>query len=154
MAYSSGEYCLPTDEEIAHWGLSSNAYCHATSPIRRWVDCLNQASLINIIFNQFIKVPAPDINNLNVMVKNMKKYERDLLFVNILLKSNFEKMTDGIIVENSPKTRVWIESWKQIVTIKGIDHFNLGDKVSIKIFFDASQRNWKRRMVLSCSLKN
>jgi exoribonuclease R len=153
MAYSSGEYCSPMDDEVAHWGLSSDVYCHASSPIRRWVDCLNQASLINILFHQFIKLPAPDINHLNAMVKKVKKYERDLLFVKeLLLNLNSQKVIDGIIVETSPKMRVWIESWKQIITIKGSEEFKPADKVSIKIFFDAGQRNWKRRMVLSCSL--
>jgi exoribonuclease R len=152
FAYSSGEYCSPDTSNTKHWGLDTDYYCHATSPIRRWVDCLNQAALIDILFNNYIELPAADIDSLNAMGKAIKKYERDLTFVRVLMAPDSPKEVDGIVVESGKKLRVWIESWNQIVTVKGEYDFLPGATVSVKIFFDAGQRNWKRRMVLSVVL--
>lgn len=153
LAYSSGEYCEPTSRSTEHWGLGVDVYCHATSPIRRWVDCLNQAHLIDILFSQYVDIPLADIDNLNAMAKAIKKYERDLTFVRVLMGPNSVKEVAGIVVELHPsKMRVWVEAWKQLVIVKGSHDFLPGAKLDIKVFFDAGQRNWKRRMVLSVVL--
>jgi len=169
LAYSAGEYCSPTSGLTAHWGLGTDVYCHASSPIRRWADCLNQADLIDILFGQYLDLPLPDIENLNTMGKAIKRYERDLTFVRVLMGSARE--VSGIVVECSPnceapsvpqsmssstegtlrKLRVWVEAWNQIVTVKGEHDFLPGATLDLKIFFDAGQRNWKRRMVLNLS---
>lgn len=147
LAYNSGEYCKVSSTDTKHWGLSASAYCHATSPIRRWADCVNQAALINILFQQFIELPLPDIDHLNAMSKRIKRYERDLLFLRVLM-GNTTKSVNGIVIETAPKLRVWIEDWNQIISIKGEYNFASGDLVLVTIFFNVSQRNWKRKMVL------
>jgi len=147
LAYSSGEYCEAAARDTTHWGLSTEAYCHASSPIRRWADCVNQACLLNILFERFIELPAPDISHLNLMAKRLKKYERDLLFVRVLMNGTIKEFT-GVVVETG---RVWIEAWKQIVRVKDCESLP-GTSVCVKIFFDAGQRNWKKRMVLTASI--
>ena len=150
LAYSSGEYCSPLTSDTKHWGLDSDYYCHASSPIRRWVDCLNQAALIDILFDTYIELPVPDIDALNTMGKAIKKYERDLTFARVLMNPDTPKEVEGIVVECGAKLRVWIEAWNKVVTVKTDSEFLPGATVSVKIFFDAGKRNWKRRMVLSC----
>jgi len=150
LAYSSGEYCSPLTSDTQHWGLDTNYYCHASSPIRRWVDCLNQAALIDILFNTYIELPVADIDALNMMAKAIKKYERDLTFARVLMAPDAPKEIQGIVVECGTKLRVWVEAWNNIITVKTDSEFLPGTTVSVKIFFDAGQRNWKRRMVLSC----
>jgi exoribonuclease R len=150
LAYSSGEYCSPTSGLTAHWGLGVDVYCHASSPIRRWADCLNQADLIDILFGQYLNIPLADIDNLNMMAKAIKKYERDLTFVRVLMGPDSVREVSGIVVERcASKMRLWVEDWKQIVTVKGSYDFLPGATLDLKIFFDAGQRNWKRRMILS-----
>ena len=148
LAYSSGEYCRPTDD-TAHWGLGTNVYCHATSPIRRWVDCVNQGHLMNILFSHSVRVPVANIDNLNIMGKTIKKYERDLTFLRVLIGPDSVKEVSGIVVDSSGKLRIWVEAWKQIVIVKGDYEFLPGTALKVKIFFDAGKRNWKRRMVFA-----
>ena len=148
LAYSSGEYCLTTDD-TAHWGLGTNVYCHATSPIRRWVDCINQGHLMNILFSHSVRIPVANVDNLNTMAKTIKKYERDITFLRVLIGPNSVKEVSGIVVDSSVNLRIWVEAWKQIVIVKGVYEFLPGTAVSLKIFFDAGKRNWKRRMVFA-----
>ena len=156
LAYKSGEYCKSTEADVTHWGLQTNAYCHATSPIRRWADCINQMSLIKILFNKFEQVIEGDPLKLNQIAKKVKAYERDLFFLRILLELNQEY--EGVIIDSKPgKIKVWIESWLRIVSVKEpIDGWSkvlaIGSKVTATVFFDAGQRNWKKRLVLK--LKN
>jgi exoribonuclease R len=42
LAFSSAEYCLAEEEHTRHFGLESDHYAHASSPIRRYADLVNQ----------------------------------------------------------------------------------------------------------------
>ena len=131
LASSAGEYCGAAADNVAHWGLECEAYCHATSPIRRAADCYNQMILMGF------PVEADVCSTLNAAAKRAKAYERDLAFVRALLSG--KKMVDGI----AGAGRVWIPAWGRL--IKG----EFGDgPVSLAVFCDAGKRNWKRRMVL------
>jgi len=135
LASAAGEYCLATDADTRHWGLETAVYCHATSPIRRAADCYNQMLLMGYPVNFDV------CDELNAIAKRAKAYERDLMFVRILLRwEGWGKEVDGI----AGLGRVWIPSWGKLV--KG--DFGTGP-VRLSVFCDAEKRNWKRRMVLN-----
>jgi len=133
LAMAAGEYCLATDTDTKHWGLGQDVYCHATSPIRRWSDCVNQMVLLG---HEILPRPG----HLNARSKALKAYERDLTLVRALLGP--AAVLDGVILEN----RVWIPAWGHILKVDTT--LEPGQKVLIKYFCDATKRNWKRRLVL------
>jgi hypothetical protein len=143
LAAAAGEYCGGAEEgAIAHWGLGLDAYCHATSPIRRAADCMNQMALRKICMGLGSGDPvgSQTIRELNVMAKRAKAYERDLTFVRALLGGT--KEVEGIV---GPDERVWIPVWGRLVRMAG---GNPGDAVRIAVFCDPGKRNWKQRLVL------
>ncbi|NBO71885.1 MAG: RNB domain-containing ribonuclease [Bacteroidetes bacterium] len=135
LAMAAGEYCAATDDTTRHWGLGQDVYCHASSPIRRWSDCVNQRILLG-------HTAIANIEHMNARAKAFKAYERDMIFVRALLRCNTTLI--GTITEPG---RVWIPSWGRIVK-SDTSGFEPGSGVVITYFCDATKRNWKRRLVL------
>ena len=152
LAYRSGEYCLATSDDVGHWGLGAGTYCHATSPIRRWADCINQTALLEILFGAGgLKVPVVTPNSLNQIAKRVKKYERDLVFVKSVLGGETLAEIHGVLVNRTDrKLKIWVPAWSRIISVaiplKGILPL-IGQEITATIFVDAGQRNWKRRIV-------
>jgi exoribonuclease R len=153
LAYKSGEYCLSTEPDVGHWGLQTGVYCHASSPIRRWADCVNQMGLLKILFNKFVEPVEGDPYSLNASAKKVKAYERDLVFLQVLL-GHTSRVFNAVIVDvKESKVKIWVESWLRIVTVyEPVDNWifkpEVGMKVIATVFYDAGKRNWKKRMVV------
>jgi hypothetical protein len=135
LAMAAGEYCAATELDTKHWGLQQDVYCHATSPIRRWSDCVNQMHLLGH------SIPA-NSDHLNIRSKALKAYERDLTFVRLLLGP--AQRFEGIVAESG---RLWVPSWGRIVKAD-TSGFEPGTNLRVQYFCDATKRNWKRRLVL------
>jgi exoribonuclease R len=156
LASRAGTYCLATDSDVEHWGLQTGVYCHATSPIRRWADCVNQSFLQEILFHQgfhtdLLEQTQKTIDSLNALMKGGKAYERDLHFVRALIGPSAKKEVHGIVAETLEDGRVslWIPEWKQLVrTAACQSRPEPGSEVLVHVFSDPSQRNWKKRLVL------
>lgn len=148
VAYSAGEYCSAKEENVAHWGIGSDLYCHASSPIRRWADCINQISLFQVLFKandkRLANITESTIQSLEVNAKKGKKYERDLCYLRTLLNTNAKTQLHGVVLENG---KLWIKEWKRLIRTdtKGLD---IGSSVNAYIFHDSSKRNWKQRLVI------
>jgi exoribonuclease R len=149
LAMRAGEYCAAFEQDTEHCGLARSAYCHASSPIRRWADCINQLALLDIIdsgeYTLEADVPA-QVASLNALAKLSKRFERDVLFMRALLTQ--KGGIDAVIVERSSKTRLWVPDWNQIVSSTYEGGGQPGDKVTMTFFADATQRSWKRRLVI------
>jgi exoribonuclease R len=143
LAMSAGEYCLGDAVETRHWGLGQAVYCHASSPIRRWADCINQLALRRIILGETAEATT-SVEHLNLRSKALKAYERDLNFMRAVLDPP-SKVLVGTVAEPG---RIWVPSWGRIVKA---DTGEATGQVTIKFFCDATQRNWKRRLVISLS---
>jgi exoribonuclease R len=144
LAMSAGEYCAGSDSNTYHWGLEETVYCHATSPIRRWSDCLNQLALRRIILKEDAeKTPATAIEHLNLRSKALKAYKRDLTFMRAVLDPK-KKDLDGTVAETG---RVWVPGWGRIVKAE-TGELSAGTKGIVKYFCDATKRNWKRRIIV------
>jgi exoribonuclease R len=121
--------------ESKHWGLSKDIYCHASSPIRRFSDIVNQMVICDY------KIPQYDVDELNKLQKDGKKYERDLFFLEKLLETE-NRSVEGIVLNDH---RVWVPEWKRIITCK--NSFTSGTTGILKYSLDMNQPTWKRRMV-------
>ncbi len=167
-----------SSEAIKHFGLGAEQYCHATSPIRRYADLMNQRLLKQIIRkNTENLVVSVSLHDLNKRSKAAKAYERDLCFMRALLGSGTATATKAtgrildisIIGDGEIKIRTWIENWKKTIQsiykgtllgdggkwlIKSRDEKNEliiaeGDLVEIEYAANLRARRWKERLVVN-----
>lgn len=134
LANKSAKY-VEASTNASHWGLSQSLYCHATSPIRRFADIINQMVLCDY------EVPSYNVDELNELQRNSKKYERELFFLETLLSTDNRSVT-GITLNDH---RIWVPEWKRIVTYKNL--YKPGTTGRLKYSLDMNQVTWKRRMV-------
>ncbi len=162
LAYRAGEYCSATDPEPKHWGLNTPLYTHASSPIRRWADCVAQTVLLNHLFSAGLPdLPGAEPAALNALAKRGRGYERDLFFVRTLLGGEVPKPL-GVVVEVDQATKrvkVWVDAWKRLVYAKKpldgwVEEPVPGEVRRLSVYYDPSARNWKRRMVLQLHLSS
>ena len=133
LAFKSAKYVPATSNE-RHWGLNSDVYCHATSPIRRFADIINQFVLKDE------QPPDADIYMLNQNTKELKQYARDMFFLEQL--NTKDRRVYGVVLNDH---RVWVPAWKRIVTCKNTEVD--GTKGTLYFSLDMNQPTWKRRMV-------
>lgn len=137
IGYKSATYVDTTAENTTHWGLQKQAYCHATSPIRRFADIVNQ----HVLKNDEIGF-SYDIDILNNQSKYAKQYERELFFLDTILNSK-SKYAEGAVVLNDH--RIWVSEWKRTITCKNT--FLPGTRGIVRYSLDMNQTTWKRKMV-------
>ena len=134
LANKSARY-TPASLNEPHWGLSKGVYCHATSPIRRFADIVNQMIICGY------ETPEVDCEELNRLQNDAKKYERDSFFLEKIL-GNENRITEGIVLSDH---RIWVPEWKRLITCK--NNYSPGTPGILKYSLDMNQTTWKRRMV-------
>lgn len=135
LAMKSAKYVSASTLNTYHYGLQTDIYCHATSPIRRFADIVNQYVL------KGEDAPDYDIETLNERSIEIKKYNRDSFFLN-QLRYTVNRCVCGIVLNDH---RVWIPDWKRIVTCR--NDFPEGTKGTVYFSLDMTQSTWKKRMV-------
>ena len=133
LAFKSAQYVPATSTDI-HSGLNSDVYCHATSPIRRFADSVNQFVLKNE------EPPEVDIELLNLRTKEMKRYARDMFFLYQLKTTN--RSVSAVTLNDH---RIWVPEWKRIITCKNTEP--AGTQGTLYFSLDMNQSSWKRRMI-------
>ena len=134
LANKAAKY-IDASTPLPHWGLSKVLYCHATSPIRRFADIVNQMVMCGYA------VPEFSIERLNTLQTGAKKYERENFFLGHILDST-ERSVEGIVLSDH---RVWVPAWNRIVTCK--NEANPGTRGTLLYSLNMNQSTWKRRMV-------
>ena len=168
LAFSSAEYCLSEEADTQHYGLETDTYAHASSPIRRYADLMNQRALSLLIQGSPYRFIVPQaMYDMNVRGKAIKRYARDVCFLNAILTGQTEY--NGILMEVVPKSAGWVKlkvyvhEWKRMVsttyrtssnnTLLSRDETHEIDStlyrsVRIKCAFSPNARNWKERVVI------
>lgn len=166
FAYSAAEYCLAEDAETQHYGLDSQAYTHASSPIRRYADIINQRVLKLLIRDTKEQYIVPiSMYDMRQREKAIKRFARDADFLKAITDGT--EFT-GIIMEksitqNQMTLRIYVHEWKRMVTTQytmvdentvlsrdeqtEID-VHLYRPVHITCAVLLQQRNWKQRIVI------
>lgn len=168
LAYSSASYVLAEEADTFHYGLETDAYAHASSPIRRYADLVNQRVLKQWIRGSAETYIVPvTMYDLNRRGKEGKQFERDMAFLEAL--ETGETVFSAILMEVQPltnqtvKVRFYVPSWKRMISstyrpsspgsvwsrdeTEEID-VTLYRQVTIRCSFLMAQRNWKERVVL------
>ena len=167
LAFSAAEYVLAEEQDTVHYGLQSDTYAHASSPIRRYADLINQRVLKQLIrksSNGYI-VPIT-MYDMNRRAKAIKRFQRDMDFLDAL-RTGCTTFT-GIIVEkirmdHMTKIRIYIPQWKRMIsttyqTVSDDVVLSRDEKTEINVLlyrevqvhctFLMQSRNWKERVVL------
>ena len=166
LFYESAEYCLSSAETTRHYGLKSEFYAYASSPIRRYADLVNQRTIKQIIRGQGHKQKQKQkqstpltqdlVDELNRRQKQAKAFSRDLFFMTNL--SNPENTyVKGIVVSQNPektKTRVWVPQWKRKITTRSLvaNPLTQGTELTIQWYEARGEARWKDRIVFRVSV--
>jgi exoribonuclease R len=168
LAYSSASYVLAEETHTFHYGLETDAYAHASSPIRRYADLVNQRVLKQWIRGSAETYIVPvTMYDLNRRGKEVNQFERDMAFLEAL--ETGETVFSAILMEvqhlseQSVKVRFYVPSWKRMISstyrpsspgyVWSRDEtvemdVTLYRHVTIRCSFLMAQRNWKERVVL------
>lgn len=122
MAFSAAVY-VPSDVPGRHWGLGTEDYAHASSPLRRYADLYNQRCMLSILKNSEMKIaqnPRMLCRQLNLLQKNSKAFDRDEFFISTLAKATHPVLEPVVIELNVEKQyiKLWVKEWDRIIRIK------------------------------------
>jgi exoribonuclease R len=169
LAFSSAQYCLAEEEHTQHFGLNSDHYAHASSPIRRYADLVNQRIMKIIMRGSKERYYVPQaMYDMNYKVKLNKNFGRDLYFLKAI--EGGQTQFKGIILDKKPieedkyKIKIYIPLWKRTIsTIYKIISENLVlsrdekreidvtdfKEVLVECAFNINSRNWKERVIIN-----
>jgi exoribonuclease R len=167
LAYSSAVYVTATDPEPHHWGLNAAVYTHASSPIRRYADLVNQR-----VIKAYLTCSQPpqqtDPQPLNQVARQAKKHDRDLIFVRALQNATTGRTTGQIINiqkrDTDIKLHIYVPTWQLVVKLtyaagpdentvitkdeKTVHEVAIGLRVLLSYHADMTARSWKKRIIL------
>jgi exoribonuclease R len=151
FAFESAKYEQTGDHKV-HATLGNQPYTHLSSPLRRYADLVNQRVLKAFLKEQTAATLPDQLElRLNQQQKQLKRFDRDLFFLNTILKQT-TGVLKGIVVESTDtKTKLYIPSWKRIVKTK-TEPLAIGTEVDVEFYADIRKVSWKDRIVFS--LKN
>jgi exoribonuclease R len=161
LAYTSAKY-TPGHTQTSHWGLSSDSYAHASSPLRRYADLYNQRCFYKILSGSSNMTPQALCKNLNLLEKDSKAFQRDSFFMSVLSQETIN--VEGIFIEHDTlkqKARVWVPSWKRIISVPcRLEHgkivprdgtsvfdIKIGDHVDVSYSLNYDSARWKERIL-------
>ncbi len=151
------------DENLGHFGLSLENYCHFTSPIRRYPDLCIHRIIKQCLHSKLTKSQKEQLSDFvldasfrsSEAEKNADEAERDVddLFKAVYIKNYIGETFEGIIsgvtnygfyvqLENTVEGLVKIEDlpqdnylyFEKSLKLKGNSHiYSLGDKVKVKV---------------------
>jgi exoribonuclease R len=120
---------------------SLGLYCHASSPLRRYADLVNQRALKAILSTKVASIT--DVEFLNVRAKANRRWSRDLVFLTHVTAGRVHEI-DVVWLED---TRVWVPLWRRVIRLRHEEPREVGSRGRIRIFCDPTRRNWKQRIL-------
>ena len=158
LGLSAGEYVRP-DANYGHTGLSMEFYCHASSPLRRYSDLVNQRWLKHLSCGGAVAAPtgsgaSGDAFALNERARIIKKVERDLWFLKHLDSSRIITAS-GFVIAPSKRASVWsvyVPTWRRQVKCVSEVELQPGCAVTLRAFTNLKEPQWSKRLVINASL--
>ena len=86
-------------ENTKHEDLSLDYYTHGTSPIRRYVDIINQKNMINLLEdNELICLSQNEIDSINLFQKNLRKFYNYYKKLQLIFKIENSNIYNAFVV--------------------------------------------------------
>lgn len=162
LAQQAAQYCSANDPTPLHYGLTAEVYCHATSPIRRFADLVNQRILKKIIRGEHVAANSNSqlLTHLNRRQTDLKRFERDAFLLRQIQDSAsgtieclvLEKTIRSIDTRDEPLTRLklWIPAWKRCLSWTTVVSLPVellpGLTIRLSYFANPTVRSWKDRI--------
>jgi exoribonuclease R len=168
LAFASAEYCLAEEQDTQHYGLTTDTYAHASSPIRRYADLVNQRVLSRLLQGMTERYIVPQaMYDMNMRQKAIKRFARDTDFL-YAIQTGHTRFSGTImdvvsLNESWVKIKIYVPSWKRMISTRyrrisenlvisrdethEID-ITLYRVVQLHCAFSPNARNWKERAVI------
>ena len=158
MGSSAGRY-VPGCTSGGHSGLGLDVYCHATSPLRRYADLVNQRWLKHILCSA--DAPTTHLhlgNRLNWRNQIVKQLDRDLYFLQNLQPNSITTVS-GIVLRvlsdrGIERISIYVPMWRRKVTVRrpvttNVTIPEIGSNVALRAYCNLRATNWHERLVCS-----
>ena len=143
LAFAAAEYVASDHPSPFHHGLATELYTHATSPIRRYADLINQRAIKAILAGTTVP-PIEPVAHLNHVSKQAKRHDRELVFMKAIRSG--PAVVEGIVIgRHDGRVSVYVPAWQTCVKATGDPEEEV---VKLTYYADMTARNWKRRMIL------
>ena len=150
LAFDSAEFCNADDKDVSHTGLNQEAYCYATSPLRRYADLVNQRILKDVLCGIIPQLDEPTlVEDLNRRQKQAKAFSKDLFYATAL-STHSAGGVDGVVLCHSEKgLRIYVPSWSRIIRVRSLlaSPPAPGSKVKISWYEEKAKVGWKEKIV-------
>lgn len=129
-----------------HTTLGLTHYCHASSPLRRYADLVNQRILkaiaVGRVVSDVIEPTAALAAELNERGKAQRRWTRDLVFLANVQPGQVQEIDVVWVGEG----QVWVPAWRRLLRLRHEEERTVGTVGRIQIYCDPSRRNWKQRI--------
>lgn len=148
LANEAATYEVVSDDtDQGHITLGLAAYCHASSPLRRYADLVNQRILKAIAVGRAvtdaIEPTATLATELNERGKAQRRWTRDLIFLANVQPGHVMEIEIVWVGEG----QVWVPAWRRLLRLRHEEERAVGAVGNIQIYCDPSRRNWKQRIL-------
>lgn len=143
LAAEAAVYVPASSEADGHTGLGLAAYTHASSPLRRYADLINQRALFS---KEYV---SADTEHLNARAKANKRWSRDMTFLTHITPGRVFHV-DVVFVSAD---KVWVPAWQRLLRLRHTPAAPVepGTAGTIAVYCDATKRNWKQRILTADS---
>lgn len=152
LGSAAGKYIPASEPVTSHIGLNLQQYCHASSPLRRYADLVNQRCLHRVLFGGGMAGGDSSVAAyLNVRSAAAKALDRDLWFLDHV---NTDSITEvvGVVLRIRPDyVSVYVPSWKRTVRARTDIEYKVGDFTKIRTFCNLRSTSWEERVVCYAS---
>lgn len=154
LAYQSAKYVSVGSGSSSkeHWGLGEKLYCHATSPLRRFADFVNQQIIKDYMDGSVSVAQESFAQHLNSRQKEIASAERMYIFLEAIHKAESDTVCGTFLWNKNGKAVFWIESWKTTVRVPLVESKSVlvpGEQKMIQYYCDRRKASWKDRMIFS-----